>query len=290
MQVIPPVRQRPRNRATGLRKSFFLDFSMKTDRPLTYYKWHWQDWRSNRTVQRMSYIERGLYRELLDECWVEGSVPDDIGLLADICGCPVDVMTSAWQTLSKCFEHHGNCYTNKKLDSMRTERDAIRAARSIAGSKGGISKSLKEKETVAIATRLPPVGGVCHIEEKRREENNTPLTPQGGNPAGKPKRAKREETTLTDWLTALPEDQEPILADDPLLIELDAAGVPAEYVELAWSVFVRDWGAKKAKDWPATFRNAIRKGWIRLWYFDQSTGECRLSSTGELARRSMSHG
>lgn len=131
---------------------------------------------------------------------------------------------------------------------------------------------------------------ILEKEKERETEKESPITPKGGNPAGKPKRAKREETTLTDWLTALPEDQEPILADDPLLIELDAAGVPAEYVELAWAVFVRDWGAKKAKDWPATFRNAIRKGWIRLWYFDQSTGECRLSSTGELARRSLSHG
>jgi hypothetical protein len=110
------------------------------------------------------------------------------------------------------------------------------------------------------------------------------------DPVAKVKRTKRNDITLTDWLNALPEGKEPLLDDDPLLTELDTAGVPAEYVTLAWNVFVRDWADKKAKDWPATFRNAIRKGWIRLWYFDAQTGDCRLNSTGELARRSVTNG
>lgn len=41
---------------------------------LPYYRWHWRDYRANRKVQRMTYIERGLYRELLDECWAEGFI------------------------------------------------------------------------------------------------------------------------------------------------------------------------------------------------------------------------
>lgn len=145
------------------------------DKPLPYYKWMWQDWRSNRTVQRMSYIERGLYRELLDECWVEGSIPDSMELLAEICGCPVDVMTNAWQMLGKCFKHSDGCYTNEKLDSLRTERDAIRAKRVMAGKKGGICKALNNNENLANAKQVPAIASDCHIEEKekRREEKNT---------------------------------------------------------------------------------------------------------------------
>ena len=142
----------------------------KADAPLPYYKWYWQDWRSNRTVQRMSYVERGLYRELLDECWSEGGIPSDMESLADICGCPVDVIANAWQVLSKCFLLVDGCYRNEKLDSLRTDRDAIRVKRKDAGRLGGLRKSLNEKDSVANASRLPAGARVCHIGEERRVE------------------------------------------------------------------------------------------------------------------------
>jgi uncharacterized protein YdaU (DUF1376 family) len=139
------------------------------DRTLPYYKWFWQDWRANRKIQRMSYIERGLYRELLDECWVEGSIPDDINELADICGCPIDVMADAWQVLSSCFVLVDGVFINEKLHSLRTEKDMERLKKAENGKKGGIAK--------AIGKQVP---SNCHIEEKRivekkREKNIAPI-------------------------------------------------------------------------------------------------------------------
>jgi uncharacterized protein YdaU (DUF1376 family) len=144
-------------------------------RPLPYYKWFWQDWRANRKAQRMSYIERGLYRELLDECWVEGFIPNDISILAEICGCPDEVMADAWQVLESCFELVDDKYINKKMESMRTEKDTERLIKSLNGKKGGDSKSLKfkpkkasDKQFLASANQ---VLASANIEEKRREEN-----------------------------------------------------------------------------------------------------------------------
>jgi uncharacterized protein YdaU (DUF1376 family) len=141
------------------------------DRTLPYYKWFWQDWRANRKIQRMSYIQRGLYRELLDECWVEGYIPNDIKELADICGCPEDVMADAWQVLSSCFELiEDGKLINQKLHSLRTEKDVERLKKAENGKKGGLAK--------AIGKQVP---SNCHIEEKRREkkikEDNA--TPEG---------------------------------------------------------------------------------------------------------------
>lgn len=166
----PPTSER----VTGVPKSFFFDCDMtkKTDAPLPYYKWYWQDWRSNRAVQRMTYIERGLYRELLDECWSEGGIPTDMESLADICGCPIEVIANAWQVLGRCFSLVDGCYRNDKLDSLRTERDAVRVKRKDAGRLGGLRKSLNEKETVANANLLPARASVCHIGEERREEKS----------------------------------------------------------------------------------------------------------------------
>jgi uncharacterized protein YdaU (DUF1376 family) len=142
------------------------------DRTLPYYKWFWQDWRANRKIQRMSYIERGLYRELLDECWVEGAIPNDLKELADICGCPDEVMADAWQVLSSCFVLIDGVLVNEKLHSLRTEKDVERLKKAENGKKGGIAK--------AIGKQVP---SNCHIEEKRREdkkrEKNTIPTPEG---------------------------------------------------------------------------------------------------------------
>jgi uncharacterized protein YdaU (DUF1376 family) len=151
-------------------------------RPLPYYKWFWQDWRANRKAQRMSYIERGLYRELLDECWVEGFIPNDISTLAEICGCPNEVMANAWQVLESCFELIDNKYINKKMESMRTEKDTERLIKSLNGKKGGDSKSLNNKPKKASAKQVlasaNQVQASANIEEKRREEKSI-NTPEG---------------------------------------------------------------------------------------------------------------
>lgn len=142
-----------------------------TDRTLPYYKWFWQDWRANRKIQRMSFIERGLYRELLDECWVEGCIPNDIKELADICGCPEQIMADAWQVLSSCFDLlEDGKLINQKLHSLRTEKDIERLKKSENGKKGGLAK--------AIGKQVP---SNCHIEEKKREKKikEEILTPEG---------------------------------------------------------------------------------------------------------------
>lgn len=264
-----------------------------TDKPLPYYRWFWQDWRANRTVSRMTYIERGLYRELLDECWAEGSVPDSMDAMAEICGCPVDVMASAWQVLSKCFRLIDGRWHNDKLDSVRTEKDAERVKRQSAGRLGGIRKSLNAIESVASAKQVLDVASVCHIEEKRREENKTPLTPlSGGNPVGqKPKRkarAKSEALHLSDWLSACKESgRKPIPDDDPIRQWADDAGIPPDYMALAWRVFCRDWKTKKPqKDWPATFRDAVKRNWLKLWYPDEHGGYA-LTVAGKQEQRAV---
>lgn len=273
---------------------------MTKEAPLPYFKWFWQDWRSNRTVQRMTYIERGLYRELLDECWVEGSIPADIESLADICGCPVDVMANAWQVLGKCFRLLEGRYHNEKLDSLRTERDAVRVKRKDAGRLGGIRKALNQNESVANAKQALEVASVCHIEEKRREEKeNPPNPPDGGNllSSGKPEkpkrkaRAKSEAVLLADWLSDCKAKGEPaIKPDDPIRSWADDAGIPDDYMRLAWQVFLdRYRTAKPQKDWPAHFRNAIRGNWLKLWYID-ADGDCRLTTAGLQEQKVHGHG
>jgi uncharacterized protein YdaU (DUF1376 family) len=118
------------------------------DEALSYYKWLWRDFRANRKVQRMGYIAKGLYRELLDEAWSEGSIPTDMETLADICGCPVEVMTEAWPRIAPCWVDNGHGrLVNEKLDSLRTATDAERVVKAQAGRLGGLAKTIHVMES-----------------------------------------------------------------------------------------------------------------------------------------------
>jgi uncharacterized protein YdaU (DUF1376 family) len=127
-----------------------------------YTKWYVRDFRSSRKVQRMGYLARGFYRELLDEEFLEGSIPNDVAALADICGCPLKVMEKAWPEISPCFQEIDGRLFNTKLESLRTEQDKIRVKRAEAGRLGGIAK-----QTAANAKQLPE--GAKHTESASQQ-------------------------------------------------------------------------------------------------------------------------
>jgi len=159
--------------------------------PLHYYKWHWQAWRANRSVQQMSYIEKGLYRELLDECWVEGCIPNNIEMLAEICNCPIDVMANAWLKISKCFVDIDGNLINTRIEKERTEKDSHRIKMAIAGKKGGASKSLKEDGFIQKPSKSQAKASKSHIEEKSKEEESK------GEIVAKATDTVKESTTIT---------------------------------------------------------------------------------------------
>lgn len=117
--------------------------------PLPYYIWFVLDHRANRKVRRLGWEARGLLRELFDEQWLEGAIPDDINRLAEICECPVGIMAEVWPKLKEFFVPvpglDGMYLVNLKLESVRTKADAVRASRAVAGASGGRAKATKHK-------------------------------------------------------------------------------------------------------------------------------------------------
>ena len=109
--------------------------------PLPYYRWYWRDWRASRAVQRMRWEARGLYRELLDECWSRGCIPDDAAACAEIAGCPVKVMQKHWPEIREQFVSVGDgLLVNTRLENERTESDRLRVVRSVNGRRGAEAK------------------------------------------------------------------------------------------------------------------------------------------------------
>jgi uncharacterized protein YdaU (DUF1376 family) len=122
-------------------------------KPLPFLRWYVTDYRASRRVQRLSWQERGIYRELLDECWIEGSIPDDPDKLAEIAGCPRGVMAEAWANLKAMFVPlegmDGMYLTSRRLEAERSEDDNFRVKKSHAGRLGGLAKASSAKQKLA---------------------------------------------------------------------------------------------------------------------------------------------
>lgn len=143
--------------------------------PLPYYRWYVKDFRASRRVQKLTYVQRGLYRELLDECWISGSIPDDLAKLADICACPIGVIADAWEALKPMFEPtsgmDGMFLNNTRLEDERTEADKVRAARSLSGAKGAKAKQMLANDNK------------CHIAVKAVAEQSSSSSNSQQKPA-----------------------------------------------------------------------------------------------------------
>ena len=158
--------------------------------PLPYYKWFVRDWRASRSVQHMGYIARGLYRELLDEQWLVGFVPDDIAKLAEIADCPEEVMNQEWPRIKPHFEKCGRGkLVNKKLETRRTDSDRYRVQQAQHGKKGG----RKKKSPANIG-----VPGGC-LEGGEKASLPPPLSSENRSPAEAERCEQAPDTEDDGW-------------------------------------------------------------------------------------------
>jgi hypothetical protein len=106
------------------------------------------------------------------------------------------------------------------------------------------------------------------------------------DPPNPPRGASRPVSFKT-WITKVREaGEKPIPDDDPVFAYADQAGIPRDFLALAWGEFKArhtEPGAKQYRDFRKAFRNCIRGNWYRLWTCD-STGY-RLTGNGAQAER-----
>lgn len=124
--------------------------------PLPYYKFLVLDYRASRRANKLPWQARGLYRELLDECWLEGGIPAlDLDELAEIGRCTVDEMRLYWPVLRPMFSFCSSIeglLSHPRIEDQRTEVDSVRLKRARAGRSGGKARAGKRKQTLASAS------------------------------------------------------------------------------------------------------------------------------------------
>lgn len=109
------------------------------------------------------------------------------------------------------------------------------------------------------------------------------------NPPDPPAGGKVEAPVgLSTWLERIKaQGEKPVPEGHHVFEYADKAGIPAEYLELAWLEFKRRYsqpGAKRYKDWRAVFRKAVEGNWLKLWWVDPR-GDYALTTAGQQAKR-----
>lgn len=99
---------------------------------------------------RLNCEERGLYREMLDYCTFEGSLPDDQALLQKIASVTPEEFSRSWPAVSKCFPvaKDGRLH-NSKVERVLSKISAYRKQRQEAGRKGGQSRLAHAKHVLS---------------------------------------------------------------------------------------------------------------------------------------------
>ena len=111
------------------------------DQKLHSYPWYISDWRESETRIALTISERGLYRELLDHCYSEGSLPNDERTLAMIAAVAPVEFRKSWRRVSSLFEEHSGRLYHWKVTEIRNGLLRWHRGRAEAGKRGGLAKA-----------------------------------------------------------------------------------------------------------------------------------------------------
>ena len=186
--------------------------------PMPWIKFEPGAWRSDPLVRAMKCEERGAFITLFVDCYEEGGLPKDPEYLAFACGVSLKKFEAMWsRILHRCFDDHEGRWWNPKMlrdllanDQYRERQRLIAMGIDPDQSKGAIASALAAREEVkatqskAKATpRVPsgvpegsqgvPLGSPKGTHDlpplegrRKKEEVNTPQSPQGGRSGNPP--------------------------------------------------------------------------------------------------------
>ena len=188
----------------------------------------------------MNWAARGLYRELMDECWLKGSVPSTVDGIAEMFGVDPSEIDPLLPQIIRCFKVTNGSMVSLFIEEIRTETDArrvIQANRRLGKDKHGEPRL----STVNPGEPQTTAPNQSEVEEKRREE-------------------KREKETTTTTLTGV---SQPLPLEEPKKVKapakpkgkdfgIGALDLPQNLVD----AFDRVWDGWPSKGWNYQTRTA----------------------------------
>lgn len=263
---------------------------------MNYYQHHIGDF--DRATRHLTRIERSIYRDLIDLYYdTEHALTLDIAALCRrIVARTEEEKSAVLAVLDEFFLETPNGWFH---DRCEEELEAYRKSKSQASAAGKASAAARaERRQAAMAlptgaerrsnTKSTTVQRPFNdrlTEDQRTDnelptnqepitnnQNKPPHTPQGGIGAAEPKPRKSRGIALKTFLAdCKAKDERPIRDYEPLWKYTRTAGLPDDFVALAWVEFCRRFGAggvKESKtqiDWRKTFRNYVESNYLKLW-------------------------
>jgi hypothetical protein len=173
-------------------------------------------WRASRPVQRMTWAQRGMYREMLDEQRDKGSLPDCPRACAELLGGTEAEWIEHWPVLRRNFvdrrhqpragdsEVHdpndrdpSRRIVNVRMARTMRERRAYLRSQQAKGKMGGLAKSQKRKDmqpSHGLATAKPVLSLESREEESREEEKRV-----GGRDSAAPLTLTQRAGAFCEW-------------------------------------------------------------------------------------------
>jgi uncharacterized protein YdaU (DUF1376 family) len=147
------------------------------------YLWYPKDYLADANTVLMTLEQEGAYRRLLDYCWLEGSIPNDMEELGRLCkGLNPDKMRKVWKAIEPCFRKRGGKWVHPRLDVERKKQKANREAKSRAGKLG--AEARHGKRYIGTAKNMPEADPSLTItntatptEKKKRKPKKATYSP-----------------------------------------------------------------------------------------------------------------
>ena len=167
------------------------------------YPWYIADWRDSETRLALSLAGRGLYRELLDYCYLEGSLPADESRIKLISSSDGHDFSRAWKQVRPLFElvssPDGERFVHHKVNQVRAKLDLYYEQKKEAGRKSGEARAKPEmngrsnERSNGEGTGVEPASTPTPTTTK--EEPPKPPAPVGANTNGHHPKRKAHRTT-----------------------------------------------------------------------------------------------
>ena len=114
-----------------------------------------RDYLSDVRYRQASWAARGLLMELFCVIWLEGSLPNDTGRLARICGMSKAKFERLWEEISTFFTAQGDVLIQKRLHAQLETTRAFRERQAMNGAKGGRPRRINEGENPSLSSGEP---------------------------------------------------------------------------------------------------------------------------------------
>lgn len=109
------------------------------------YPWYIKDWLLSEARLTMTLEERGLYRDLLDHFFDQGSLPTNEAALLRMAACDAKEFRRAWPAVRNKFEEREGRLYNSKAAEILASKMARKEKNATAGRSGGLAKAASKR-------------------------------------------------------------------------------------------------------------------------------------------------